>query len=163
MATLTTVRTNNERGQAIIEMALTLPLLLLVVMGIFDFGLMFQRYEVVTNAAREGARVGVLPTYNAAMAKTRAQQYLNVGGLDVTDRDTCGGAYQPGTRCVSATYSTTTIPGSGTMPAVTVNQVVVSVEYDHAHSWVGPMMTLFGGSLGTTRLKSTSTMRLETN
>ena len=61
MATLATVANRGERGQAIIELALTLPLLLLIVLGIFDFGLMFQKYEVVTNAAREGARVGVLP------------------------------------------------------------------------------------------------------
>ena len=31
-----------EQGQAIIEMALTLPLLLLIVLGVFDFGLMFR-------------------------------------------------------------------------------------------------------------------------
>src|SRR5438105_3533494 len=59
MAALKTSR-HGEQGQAIIEMALTLPLLLLVVLGMFDFGLLFQRFEVVTNAAREGARLGVL-------------------------------------------------------------------------------------------------------
>ncbi len=58
-------RRKGERGQAIVELALTLPLLLLVLLGIFDFGLMFQRFEVVTNAAREGARVAVLPDYTA--------------------------------------------------------------------------------------------------
>ena len=63
MATMTMARRRGERGQAIVELALTLPLLLLVVLGIFDFGLMFQRFEVVTNAAREGARVAVLPDY----------------------------------------------------------------------------------------------------
>ncbi len=36
-------------------------LLLLIVAGIADFGFLFQRYEVVTNAAREGARLAVLP------------------------------------------------------------------------------------------------------
>ena len=56
-------RRKGERGQAIIELALTLPLLLLVLLGIFDFGLMFQRFEVVANAAREAARVAVLPDY----------------------------------------------------------------------------------------------------
>ena len=32
-------------------------------LGIIDFGFLFQRYEVVTNAAREGARVAILPGY----------------------------------------------------------------------------------------------------
>ena len=43
-----------ERGAELIEFALVLPLLLLLVLGIVDFGFMFQRLEVVTNAAREG-------------------------------------------------------------------------------------------------------------
>ena len=54
-------RRDSESGQSIIELALTLPLLLVIVLGVFDFGFLFQRYEVVTNAAREGSRVGVLP------------------------------------------------------------------------------------------------------
>ena len=60
MASLTPTRRSNQRGQAVIELALTLPLLLVVVFGIIDFGFMFQRYESVTNAAREGARLGIL-------------------------------------------------------------------------------------------------------
>jgi Flp pilus assembly protein TadG len=68
MAALTTARRSTERGQAVIELALTLPLLLVVVFGIIDFGFMFQRYEAVTNAAREGARIGVLADYTAARA-----------------------------------------------------------------------------------------------
>ena len=55
MATLTSGRgPRSERGSQLIEFALVLPLLLLVVLGIMDFGLLFQRYEAVTNAAREG-------------------------------------------------------------------------------------------------------------
>ena len=76
MATLTTARRSTERGQAVIELALTLPLLLVVVFGIIDFGFMFQRYEAVTNAAREGARLGVLADYTATEAQNRALDYL---------------------------------------------------------------------------------------
>ena len=46
-----------------IEFALIFPLLLLVILGIVDFGFLFQRYEVLTNATREGARMAVLPGY----------------------------------------------------------------------------------------------------
>src|SRR5207248_3214821 len=55
----------SESGAELIEFALTLPLLLLLVLGIIEFGFMFQEYEVLTNAAREGARIAVLPTYGA--------------------------------------------------------------------------------------------------
>jgi Flp pilus assembly protein TadG len=146
-----------ERGNAVIELALTLPLLLLVVLGIFDFGLMFQRYEVVTNAAREGARVGVLPGYSTDDAAARARQYLDSGGITGTD-GACGSAVA-GNRCAQAAFSTTTITGS--TPAKTVNEVTVTVEYVHQHLWVGPIMNLFGGSLGVVTLRAVSTMRVE--
>ena len=50
--------------------------------GIMDFGLLFQRYETVTNAAREGARVAVLPGYAQADVQARVTQYLAAAGLD---------------------------------------------------------------------------------
>ena len=55
-----------DKGAELIEFALVFPLLLLVMVGIMDFGLLFQRYETVTNAAREGARIAVLPGYAQA-------------------------------------------------------------------------------------------------
>jgi Flp pilus assembly protein TadG len=160
MATITRKLIRGERGQAIIEMALTLPLLLLVVLGIFDFGLMFQKYEVVTNAAREGARVGVLPEYSIADAQNRALQYLSVGGLTGSSRS-CGGPLVPSSRCALAAPSVTTITGSD--PPKTVQQMTVTVEYDYDFRFVGPLMNLFGGSLGTSRLRAVSTMRMEAN
>lgn len=50
----------HDRGAAAVEMAIVLPLLLLVIGGIVDFGRFFF-YEIqVTNAAREGARAAVV-------------------------------------------------------------------------------------------------------
>ena len=146
MATLTTARVQGERGQAIVELALTLPLLMLVVLGVFDFGLMFERFEVVTNAAREGARVAVLPDYVPAQARAHALNYLAAGGITGTVVGTCAPA--PGQICVSVVQDTATIPASGGNPAKTVAQMVVTAEYDHQHVFVGPIISLFGGSLG---------------
>jgi len=50
-----------SHGQDVIEYALILPLLLLLLFGIADFGVVLMRYNTVANAAREGARAGVLP------------------------------------------------------------------------------------------------------
>ena len=61
----------SERGAEVIEFAIVLPLLLLVVFGIVDFGFLFQRYVVLTNAAMEGARVRSLPGYDNADAVAR--------------------------------------------------------------------------------------------
>ena len=71
----------SERGAELIEFALVLPLLLLIILGIVDFGFMFQRFEVVTNAAREGARIAVLPGYATADVEARVQNYLTTGGV----------------------------------------------------------------------------------
>lgn len=46
----------NAKGQSLVETALILPVLLLILTGIIDFGLLFNNYLVVSNASREGAR-----------------------------------------------------------------------------------------------------------
>jgi len=72
----------DQRGAALLEMAFTLPLLLLISVGIFEFGRAFEVWQVLTNAAREGARVAVLPGISDAMVSARVQQYANAGVLD---------------------------------------------------------------------------------
>jgi Flp pilus assembly protein TadG len=165
METMMRARGNGENGQAIEELALTLPLLLLIVLGVFDFGFMFQRFEIVANAAREGARVAVLPDYtNPHQAEVHAEYYLHAGGITATAINTvnCTQAVSAGTLCVSAVAGTSTIPASGGSPAKTVDTMIVTVTYDHEHVFIGPIMALFGGSgSGSTRLKAVSIMRKE--
>jgi len=67
------------------------------------------------------------------------------------------GAIAPGTRCALMTTSTVTIPST----TLTVDQITMTVEYDHEHQFVGPLMNLFGGGFGTIRLRATATMRRE--
>lgn len=50
----------DQTGQALVEMALVLPVLLLLLMGIIEFGRIFNASLVVTQAAREGARTGAV-------------------------------------------------------------------------------------------------------
>lgn len=50
----------STKGQAILELALVLPILLLLVFGITEFGRIFNASLVITQAAREGVRVGVV-------------------------------------------------------------------------------------------------------
>ena len=71
----------SERGAAMLEVALTLPMLLLVCVGIFEFGRAYQTWQVLTNAAREGARVAVLPSSKKADVEDRVKDYLQGGEL----------------------------------------------------------------------------------
>ena len=75
-------RIGSERGVALLETAFTIPLLLLVAVAIFEFGRAFETWQVMTNAAREGARVAVLPNPAAGAIEARVQQYLEVGALE---------------------------------------------------------------------------------
>ena len=65
----------------LIETALIFPLLLFVAVGIFEMARAYQTSQVLTNAAREGARVAVLPNQAADAVDTRVRQYLSIGGL----------------------------------------------------------------------------------
>ncbi len=51
---------HSSSGQAIVEFALVFPLLLILLLGIIEFGLLFYNKAVITNASREGARVGIV-------------------------------------------------------------------------------------------------------
>jgi Flp pilus assembly protein TadG len=70
-----------QRGQALIETAITLPLILLVSVSIFEFGRAYQTVQVLTNAAREGARVAVLPNATPSDVQSRVIAYLQAGQL----------------------------------------------------------------------------------
>ena len=66
----------SAKGQSLIEFALVLGVLILMLMGIFDFGRAIYAYNVIANCAREGARMGIVdPTNTDAIveaAKSRA-------------------------------------------------------------------------------------------
>lgn len=127
-----------------IEVALTLPLLMLVLLGIIEFGFVFQQYEVITNAAREGARVAVLPSYSTDDAKTRINNYLDASGL----------------KSSSATVNV----AAQTAVAIGTNCMVpmqATVSYPHPVPFIGGIIKYFGGTMGTMTLHATSTMRVE--
>ena len=99
----------------VVEMAVVLPLLLFLSVAIFEFGRAYQTWQVLTNAAREGARVAVLPNQPSGTAEARARLYLTAGQLpnaatatiDVTSTTiSIGGISTPGSKVtVSYPYS----------------------------------------------------------
>src|SRR5947209_73274 len=71
----------NERGAALLEAAITVPVVLLVSVGIFEFGRAYQTWQVLTNAAREGARVAVLSNTTSTNVTDRVRAYMTSGQL----------------------------------------------------------------------------------
>ena len=49
-----------RRGQALVEFAILLPLILILLLGMIEFGLLLYNQHVITNASREGARYGIV-------------------------------------------------------------------------------------------------------
>lgn len=60
-----------ERGQSLVEFALVLMPLFLILLGIIQFGFVFNSYVTITNAAREGARIGTVYVYDASKSKAQ--------------------------------------------------------------------------------------------
>src|SRR5690348_13340610 len=102
-------RTHSDRGQAVVELAFVLPALLLIVLGIVQFGIAYSHDETITNATRAGARVAVVsrtasnPVSAAIQAVKNAAPNLTQSQINVTV--TPAPPWQPGTSVtVTATY-----------------------------------------------------------
>lgn len=57
----------NQKGVASVELAVVLPLLMLLICGTIEFGALFYNKQVVTNASREAVRAGIAGANNATM------------------------------------------------------------------------------------------------
>jgi Flp pilus assembly protein TadG len=65
----------NQKGGSLVEFAIVLPLLLIILFGIIELGLLLYNQAVLTNATREGARYGIVartPRYTAAQIRDEA-------------------------------------------------------------------------------------------
>ena len=142
-----------ESGAELIEFGLTLPLLLLVVLGMIEFGFLFREYEIVTNAAREGARIAVLPTYSLTQtarvnnATARAKQYLRNAGLNDTVAGVTVGAPVSNVLAAPATGCVWSVP--------------VTVTYPHPVTFIQGIARYFGATFGNMTVRATSQMRTE--
>ena len=112
---------NDERGQALIELALVLPLIFVFVLVLVDFGIALDRREVLQHAVREGARRAAVtddPTSIIDTTVAQSQGVLDPGDVTVCylDIDSNGRAGDPGDNVrVSATFTYAFTVGGGEM------------------------------------------------
>lgn len=78
----------NQRGAALVEAAIIIPILLLIAVGIFEFGRAYQTWQVLTNAAREGARISVTPSGTVDNVTAAVKAYMQNGALENFDTAT---------------------------------------------------------------------------
>lgn len=81
-----------ERGQSLVEFALTLPILLLLLLGTVDLGLGFKTYITLSNASREGARWITINPSDQAGARSRIAN--EAGTIGLSAGVLAGGGYE---------------------------------------------------------------------
>jgi Flp pilus assembly protein TadG len=127
-------RRSRTRGQAMVEFTLILPLLMLLILGIYQFGQTYADYIQVTNAARDGGRKALV------------------------SRSDVNGVADVVTAAKNATWwldkSQTTVTVSPGQPWAEGQTVTVTVTYPYSINLLGLVV-----SSGT--LKSTTTVRME--
>ena len=114
----------DRTGQNLVEFALVVVMLLLLVVGICEFGRAWNLYQILANASREGARLASLPSgfTTAAAVSSTVKSYLTTGNVD-------------------ASKATVAIGGAG-VDGGTGTQVSITVTYPYKFGYVGPIVRL---------------------
>lgn len=109
-----------ERGQSLVEMAVILPLLLALLVGILELGRAWNVKQVITNAARGGARIAAVQKADDGSAQAAIEDRMTDAGVDPA----------------AATITITNLSG---LPGSTVT---VTVSYEHTFIVLGPVVDL---------------------
>lgn len=119
-------RRRREEGQSLVEMAIVLPVLLALIVGIFEFSRAWNVYQVITNAAREGARVGILPNKVESDVRNSIDTYLTQAALESS---------------VASVSVTGADQGTGT-------PTTVQIQYPYEFAFLGPVVGMLGDGGG---------------
>jgi Flp pilus assembly protein TadG len=138
-------RLRNQRGAALLETAVTLPLVLLVTVSIFEFGRAYQTWQVLTNAAREGARIAVIAGHTDTQVTDAVRTYMQNGQLPA--------------------HAAATVSVNRNVPFGSTSASTVTVSYPFQFTVLNPVVRLVTPSSstgqGTTNMMATATMRNE--
>lgn len=138
-------RRRRERGQSLVEFALVIPLFLVLLFGIIDFGLGLKSWIAITNSARESARYAAIGCAGGAIDSTAVIERAKTTATGLTE-DRVNVAVE---NCDAGSAA---------------ESVIVTVSYDY------DMITPLGGLLGmigsgsvdsTITLTSVADMRME--
>lgn len=74
----------DNRGQALVEFALLLPVVMMLLLGIVEFGRAWQAKQTLTDAAREGARIAVVANgqYTVDTVQAKVKAMVKLAGFD---------------------------------------------------------------------------------
>jgi Flp pilus assembly protein TadG len=123
----------SESGASAVEFALLLPVLMMILFGIIEFGLALFQQSILTNASREGARLGIvqsIPAITTGQIDATIDNYLTAAGIppgNVTRVIVAGGVTgTPVQVTLTLPYTYAVLPGL-TAIAPTINLVAQTV------------------------------------
>lgn len=140
-------RRDSDKGQTLVEFALVLPVFLMLMFGLVDFGRGFYSWQLITNAAREGARVAAVQGDSTAIDNRVYGSFCSAWPTP----SSCG------------LDSTQVSIAKSNVQGARGSEVSVTVTYNFAYvTPIGPLVALFGGSsFSAPVITSTTKMRLE--
>lgn len=107
-----------ESGASAVEFALLLPVLTMILFGIIEFGLALYQQAILTNASREGTRLGIvasIPAITSTAISNTIDTYLTAAGIDKTKVTRTivagGGAGTPVRVTLTLPYQFVVLPG----------------------------------------------------
>lgn len=147
----------DQRGIQAAELALVLPIFILVLFGTIDLGRGYFSWLIITNGAREGARTAIIGKTLDEPLGIAAKVSGAVYGLNVsrTDVGTCDKPPQAGSLCITTSL----------LPAASGAPITVYVTYQFKFQMLPDFMRFWNGSssipTGLIPLKAQATMRAE--
>jgi Flp pilus assembly protein TadG len=123
----------SESGASAVEFALLLPVLMMILFGTIEFGLALYQQSILTNASREGARLGIvqsIPAITTTAINAAIDNYLTAAGIPpgtVTRTIVAGGATgTPVTVTLNLPYTYAVLPGlTSIAPTITLTAQTV--------------------------------------
>ncbi|MCW2848984.1 MAG: pilus assembly protein [Marmoricola sp.] len=153
-------RSRDQRGAVVVEFALIVPLLLLLVFGILEFGYMMSRDTAIDNAARDGARVASLDgTFSDVCTAVKSE----LSGSGIPAPTTCNASASTTTAnikidCIKADGSACAA-SSTTFDTLSVSGATATVRVSYSYKWITPLISSLFGS--TASLDQYTQMRVE--
>jgi Flp pilus assembly protein TadG len=125
-----------RRGQALVEFALILPIFILVLVGIFDFGRAVYAYNTISNASRQAVRLGIVDQNVTNVKADAVKASVSLGAVPAD---------------VDVSFMTADLSAACTTPVGVGCVVVVTVHYHYQAA-----TPLVGNLVGTINMSSTT-------